>query len=65
MNQTLPPSLLIQTWVNIATAKQYPVAREKACERLHMFFDDVSQAVLYLEMKKTKISNELVINDAS
>ena len=37
MNQTLPPSLLIKTWVNMATANQYPVAREKAYKGLHMF----------------------------
>ena len=62
MNQTLPPSLLIQTWVDIAKASQYPEAQEIACQRLHMFFDDVGQAELYLTLEKIKLASEPFIN---
>ena len=65
MNQSLPPSLLIQTWVDIATASDYPEAQEIACQKLNMYFDDVSHAVLYLEMAKVKLSSGLHIDSTS
>ncbi|MCJ8321935.1 MAG: hypothetical protein MJK12_20040 [Colwellia sp.] len=65
MSLTLPPSLLIQTWIDIATVTQYPEAQEIARKRLHMFFDDVNQAILYLEMEKTNLTSKSVINNVN
>ena len=65
MNQPLHPTLLIKTWLDIATASDYPEAQEIACKKLYMCFDDVSQAELYLEMEKIKLTSELLINSAS
>ena len=62
MNQTLPPSILIKTWVDIARNTEYPEAQEIASQNLYMFFNDISQAELYLEIEKIKISIEPDIN---
>ncbi|MCJ8319362.1 MAG: hypothetical protein MJK12_06995 [Colwellia sp.] len=65
MNPTPPPSLLIQIWVDIARANQYPEAQEIAIKKLLNFFDDLSHAELFLAKGTIKTSKRPVINSVS
>jgi hypothetical protein len=47
--------VIIQTWLDIYNCEKYPEAQEIADRKIHLYFDDVLQAELYLEMKKIRV----------
>ena len=50
MKRKSPSDIVIQTWIDIARKNKSPEAQKIATSKIEMFFDDVSQAELYLEL---------------
>ncbi len=42
--------VIIKNWLDITNCENYPEAQEVAYRKIHLYFDDILQAELYLEM---------------
>ena len=60
MERKFPPTLLIETWLDIANNHCYPEAQEVAFRNLSLSFDDISQAELYVEKQKLQLQRNKV-----
>jgi len=54
MNKQYPPTLLIETWLELAKNKKFPEAQQSVIEKINLTFGSISEAELYLEKEKMK-----------
>ena len=59
MDKSLPPTLLVETWIQLARNNQSPDYPCSVIDKINTIFGSISEAELYLEMEKLDFHREL------